>query len=311
MPVIDFKEIPEAHLGGGHQDTFEQFTAEFLQLMGFTITDWPSRGADGGKDLIVEEVRKGVGGETRIRHLVSCKHKAFSGTAVSTSDENNITDRVKANKCQSFIGVYSTIPSSGLATMAKNLKCSALLYDGKRIERELLTPAGLALAKRYFPASIAAWTNEDPKPVPVFGAIRTLECDICQRNLLDRINLKSFLGGVLGYCIRASDIDSETGEPQIVDLRWYCKVKCMGPMEKRLRKEGLQEDGWDDIHDYLHPARFIMLVLGSFENIANMSPAARDKFSHFVACTFQHVARGMTSREEELLERMKGMGMAL
>lgn len=84
----------------------------------------------------------------------------------------------------------------------------------------------------------------------------------------------------------------------------------MGAMEKTLLNEGLQEDGWDDVHEYLHPARFIALLLANFEHLALMTPKARDKFSHFVACTFQHVARQMTGAEQELLKRMRSFGMA-
>ena len=57
MPVLNFKEIPEAHKGSGLQDTFELFARDFLVFMGYTIVVDPSRGADGGSDLIVEEKR--------------------------------------------------------------------------------------------------------------------------------------------------------------------------------------------------------------------------------------------------------------
>jgi hypothetical protein len=100
-------------------------------------------------------------------------------------------------------------------------------------------------------------------------------------------------------------------QPHIVDVRWYCKVSCMDAMEKRLRKEGLQEDGWDDIHDFLHPARFIALPLQSFDIIKEMQPNALEKYSQMLACTFQHVARQMTERETEIYRRMREMGMVL
>lgn len=75
MAVLDFKEIPEAHVANGLQDTFELFAREFLEFMGFKIISIPDRGADGGVDLIVEEHRHGIGGVTIVRWLVSCKHK--------------------------------------------------------------------------------------------------------------------------------------------------------------------------------------------------------------------------------------------
>ncbi len=33
MPVLDFTEIPEAHLATGRQDTFELFARDFLILL--------------------------------------------------------------------------------------------------------------------------------------------------------------------------------------------------------------------------------------------------------------------------------------
>lgn len=62
--LIDFKEIPQANIGGGLQDTFELFARDFLELLDYHIIQNPGRGADRKKDLIVSEERKGVGGKT-------------------------------------------------------------------------------------------------------------------------------------------------------------------------------------------------------------------------------------------------------
>ena len=94
MPILDYREIPEAHKGSGLQDTFEQFEGEFLEFLGMHLLERPSRGADAGKDLIALEVRSGRLGKSSIRYLVSCKHKAFSGAGVSPTDEQDIADRI-------------------------------------------------------------------------------------------------------------------------------------------------------------------------------------------------------------------------
>jgi len=39
--ILDFKEIPQANKGGGLQDTFELFTRDFLQLLGYRIIESP------------------------------------------------------------------------------------------------------------------------------------------------------------------------------------------------------------------------------------------------------------------------------
>ena len=77
MPQLDFKEIPQANLSNGEQDTFEMFAREFLELLGYEILSGPDRGSDLGRDLIVQEIRTGVGGETHIKWLVSSTLSIF------------------------------------------------------------------------------------------------------------------------------------------------------------------------------------------------------------------------------------------
>lgn len=160
MTALDFKEIPEAHKGSGLQDTFELFTRDFLMCCGYEIVEEPSRGADGGKDLIVVEKRTGIGGITTIKWLVSCKHKAHSGASVSPDDESNIRDRLDTHACNGFIGFYSTLQSSGLAVILNSLKgkVEVKIFDREKIEGKLLeNKAGIDLAKRYFPKSMNQW----------------------------------------------------------------------------------------------------------------------------------------------------------
>jgi hypothetical protein len=165
MPVIDFKEIPTpAH--GAERDQFELFASEFLDFLGFRIIVGPDRGPDAGRDLIVEELRTGVAGETHLKWLVSCKHNAHTGASVTGEDERDIHDRVTTHKCQGFIAFYSTLPSSGLAAKLNAANpFEVKVYNSERIERELLKPAaGADLARRFFPKSFAAWEKEHPAP---------------------------------------------------------------------------------------------------------------------------------------------------
>ncbi len=153
--IIDFKEIPEANLGGGKQDTFELFGRDFLQELGFEIIRQPDRGPDGKKDIIVQEVRNGVGGTTTINWLVSCKHFAHSkkSSAVKDTDEPNILERLTSNNCQGFIGIYSTIASSSLSNMlyGNKEKFEYQIFDHERIEKQILdNNQRHLLFKRYF-----------------------------------------------------------------------------------------------------------------------------------------------------------------
>ncbi|MDY0096413.1 MAG: restriction endonuclease [Candidatus Vecturithrix sp.] len=188
-PLETTKSLPEAHIASGLQDTFELFARDFLAFMGYKIITDPDRGADGGKDLIVEESRTGVGGETKVKWLVSCKHKAHSGNSVTATDEANIRDRVEANDCDGFIGFYSTLASTGLATNLDGLKVKieSQVFDHKKIERNILYSAkGLELAERYFPSSLADWKTENPQPAKIFIDKPTLKCKVCNKELFDQ-----------------------------------------------------------------------------------------------------------------------------
>jgi hypothetical protein len=159
--TLDFTEIPTAQ-SGPKRDQFELFAREFLVQEGFKIVNGPDRGPDDGRDLIVEETRSGPGGNTLVRWLVSCKHKAHSGSSVSPSDEPNIRDRLDTHGCNGFIAFYSTVPSSGLTTNLAALRprFGLLVYDPDSIERKLIdSPRGRTLAARFLPISFNTWVQ--------------------------------------------------------------------------------------------------------------------------------------------------------
>lgn len=157
--IINFKEIPRANSGEGNQDTFENFAKEFLELYGFQIIESPSRGADGGLDLKVKEVRSGIGGSIDVFWLVSCKHFAHSGMAISPYYELNISDRVRANNCKGFIGFYSSVPTSGLIRNLSGLsEIEFKIFDKEGIEKEIIGINKMEiLFARYFPESYKKW----------------------------------------------------------------------------------------------------------------------------------------------------------
>ena len=161
MPVLDFKEIAPGNGADGSQDQFELFARDFLAHLGYKIVVDPSRGPDDGRDLIVEEIRSGIGGKTKVRWLVSCKHNAHSKNqaSVGVDDEVDITGRVAQHKCQGFIAFYSTVPSSGLMRKLESLVCEKQIFDHEKIESSLLGDenGGMTLVERYFPLSAADW----------------------------------------------------------------------------------------------------------------------------------------------------------
>jgi hypothetical protein len=179
MAILDFTEIPQANQGTGKQDDFELFCRDFLEYLGYRIISEPDRGQDDGIDILVEEKRVGIAGETIIRWLVSCKHYAHyssgKGKSVGVDDEQNLTDRIITHKCDGFIGFYSTIASSGLADKIEKLPQNPLvkefqIFHRGKIENELFKKhEGIIIAKRYFPISMQKWKEDAPADAIEFG----------------------------------------------------------------------------------------------------------------------------------------------
>ena len=166
MSILNFEEIPQANHANGKQDEFELFARDFFAYLGYQIISEPDRGQDGGKDILIQEIRKGIGGETKLLWLVSCKHFSHSnsgkGTSVGVEHETNISDRVRAFKCQGFIGFYSTLVSSGLNTRLENLVEEFKIYHRGNIEETLLRDQeGMKIARRYFPQSMKVWDESN------------------------------------------------------------------------------------------------------------------------------------------------------
>ena len=209
MPSLDFKEIASAKAdkeNPGEQDTFELFAREVLELVGYHIVSSPDRGPDDGKDLIVEERRSGVGGETVIRWLVSCKHKAFSGGSVTPTDETNINDRLATNSCTGFLGFYSTLPSSGLGNIISAISESQV-YDRERIEGFLLASAeGLQIVRRFFPASYENWNSSPNRAADLERMLSTIPESIIAFGTDSELNLDQIF----------VDASLETTEPRIL-----------------------------------------------------------------------------------------------
>ncbi len=286
--ILDFTEIPEANKGGGLQDTFELFTRDFLQLLGYRIIESPDRGPDGKRDLIVDEILSGINSEVTLRWLVSCKHYASSRKAVSDSDEINISDRLKQHGCHGFMGVYSTLPATSLAGVLKGQNHSCV-FDRERIESILLSdPEGLKIAARYFPESYKKYFLENPLPAKIFGELEPLQCAVCGRNLLDP--------GVEGLFLWLST--SEQSTYTYDGMTFVCKYTCDKELDWKVR---IQERGWDSINDLKNPKGWIEYLIEFMDEIRKgqvYSDNAYKKMLMLFLRTYPYVARHLTQKEQ-------------
>lgn len=310
MPAIDFKEIPEAHLGSGLQDTFELFARDFLAYLGYEIKEDPSRGADGGKDLIVIERRKGIAGQTLIRWLVSCKHQAHSGTAVSPQTESNIRDRIDAHHCCGFIGFYSTLATSGLQGRLNSLPGIEIqIFDKEKIETFLLqSAAGVHLAKRYFPISIG---KLKPAPAEIFSKNPELYCKQCGKNLLD----PKPTGNII-FWKKTTELARDGklyGITHYSHIYWCCKdcdrdISCSREIQK-MKNLGYSS-GWLDISDATIPTEFLHLVFSLINQLNQghtYSSEAIEALKDFIASVSPYVLRNPTQEEQQKITNLNSI----
>lgn len=303
MSLLDFKEIPEAHKATGQQDKFELFARDFFEHLGYKVLRGPSRGADGGCDLILEETRSGVGGTTLVKWLVSCKHKAHSGASVSKTDEAEVRDSVESNGCQGFIGFYSTLPSSGLLEKVQAIaSIDKQFYDYSRIEKSLLTSQkGRELAKRYFPVSYSKWANENPAKAQIFSDTSGLKCLYCNADITEGDK------GIVVSWQKYKDQEEGLPEKHIKYFYWCCKGECDHALKPAHSNPGYI-DKWEDIHDLRIPLMYIRCVMATLNQQHTghvYSEQAFEAIKEMLLELFPYVARNLTECE---IERVKDLG---
>ncbi len=155
-------------------EAWEYFSIDFLVSLGFTIIEYPSRGADGGKDGIVELNNK--------KYIVSCKHFFNSGSAVGVSDESSILDRIVQHNAQGFIGFYSTVVSSSLADRFKALTekdYECIVFNQYEISNFLPKISSWVLQKYGLPNNVHFVMNVD------LNQYIPLNCLCCNTDILE------------------------------------------------------------------------------------------------------------------------------
>jgi len=258
MSAVDFTEIPRSNKGD-ESDEFEIFAADFLDTLGLSVIRGPSRGADGGRDLVVEEAVNGSLSKSSKRWLVSCKHFAHSGRSVGHSYEQNVSDRVQQHQCDGFLAFYSTLPSTALENRLAEIKVECQTWSKGRIADTLVSSQQMSkVFRRYFPKSYQAWVNL--KPANLFDVYEPLPCRHCGEDLL--------LPGNKGVIVWLRERNNE--HRTIVDVYVACKgecdTRCKTQSIVRLGR-GKVSDAWDDIDDWKIPAVFIDRVIASLNRL--------------------------------------------
>ena len=295
--ALDFKEIPQANKGGGLQDTFELFARDVLSYLGYRIVEDPDRGADGKRDLIVEEVLQGVNSEHTLRWLVSCKHYAHSGKAVSDADEINISERLAQHHCQGFMGFYSTLASTGLAGVLGGQQWH-IVFDSQKIESYILRDlAGQRIAARYFPISFKQYLIENPSPSNVFHKLEPIECEYCHKNLLLDTEHCNFI--MLKKIIGEDNLGLPISEDKFSKLVYACKEHDRKVTEK-YNKLGYNDE-WGDIDDLCNPYIWmskVMAFVNGIQHDNDMTEEAFEEFKDLLLRTYPYVCRHLTSKEK-------------
>lgn len=303
--VLDFKEIPEANKGNGVQDTFELFTRDFLSFLGYRIVQDPDRGADGKKDMIVDEVIKGITSEYTIRWLVSCKHYAHSGHAVKDSDEINIHERLKQHKCDGFMGVYSTLAATSLSGLLQGQE-HYIVFDHEKIESFLLANLeGQRIAYRYFPKSFLQYQIENPIPAKIYEEDAELCCDYCRKNLLLESNHGNYV------LLKEDGLENESMKDKYKNMYFACCRECDQTLKKYFQQEGLLDAGWGSIDDLCNPAIWISTIMAFLNRIQqdqDMCDEVFKKMKKLFINTYPYVARHLTQKENMRMKKLLTYG---
>lgn len=292
--MIDFEEIPDG-------ETWELFARDFLETYGFYIHSNPSRGADGGRDILVTENIHGYLGTYQYKWLVSCKHYAVSNRSVNEADEPNILERVKSFGTDGFIGFYSTIASSGLGNRLDTLRANGdikdfKIFDGKFIENNLITGSYSPLILSYMPLSY-----KETKPIHlVCDEYQPLLCEVCSKDLL----LELYTGKRGGNIIFAHKSSSR----QYEHIYAVCAGRCDKYLEEKLfSTEGLIT-AWCSLSDITIPINYLRHIFSTMnrirENIDSYTDEAYSQEKDILLKLAQKVLRYTNNQERERVKTL-------
>ncbi|MBD1808022.1 restriction endonuclease [Microcoleus sp. FACHB-SPT15] len=296
--MIDFTEIPY------DRDDWELFSRDFLQAIGLHIETPPDRGSDHGRDLLVTETISGEIANMRLRWLVSCKHFAHSRRSVTENDEQNLLERVRGFKADGFIGVYSTLASSGLNHRLEQLRASQdikdyKIFDYREVENRLVTAGYSSLLMRYFPESY-----KRIKPIHLLSSeYIPLRCAYCDKDLLQEL----FTEHLSGNLILISSFDGS--QKKTTKVFCACKGRCDEILSNRYAgKDSIT--GWLEISVLVIPTEFLTKLFAFMNQIREggyhtYTDEAYGEMKYIFIVIAQKVLRAMTEEEWQRVGQLR------
>ncbi|EKE03724.1 MAG: putative lysogenic conversion protein (Hypothetical protein) [uncultured bacterium] len=284
---VNFKKIKNG-------DDWEFFARDFFKSLGYEIILDPTRGADGGKDLIIGENLLGIQSKKTKKWLVSCKHYAESGKAVGVNDELNITDRLKQHGCDGFIGFYSSSASTALQERLRTASIEFDLYDYRKIEGILFDKKLNSLLSRYFP-ELQTKDNTNYLENIIENYI-PLNCEHCGKDLLKD---NAIYSGIIVYM---ENYETNT----IENIYVCCKGNCDRLLINKYKKTLI--DKWEDLGDLSIPAFYIknintLLKIAKGLDNKITEEALEQAITIFLALS-QKICRKTTQKEFDRIQKL-------
>lgn len=150
---IDFTELG----GDVPGERLEELTFALTERMGLN-PEWSGRGADGGRDIILQQEHR-LPLKATVRWIVSCKDYAASKHSVSESDIPSVRDKLDQFTAQGYLLVTTTTASTGAKNLLDGIADRRTgftdVWNGARLRELLLRPDNDHLLLQFLPASHA------------------------------------------------------------------------------------------------------------------------------------------------------------
>ena len=157
-------------------EEFELLCEDLLKAKGLDVQSKPSRGPDGGADMIVGiTVTDGLGFRQESRILVECKHFAHSGRSVRESDVGSIIERTIRHNCNKYLLITSTLPSASVSQQLQaisqnpSINILAAVWASNDLQG-FLTQCPVVVSKYFAPKEKTQYIETEPRlPKHVIG----------------------------------------------------------------------------------------------------------------------------------------------